>query len=149
MLYTNSLEMGRRKLSDLLHKINLRGGKNCEKQNFLPFDIQLKLDKITGQTGNKHRKESHQKQTLEDKERYGPPPPPPGNFKLHNTYCVTCKRMQDGKTSFRSSKTGREYNITRHYTCESSCIIYIAHCSLCKQDYVYMYDASQAYWSPK
>ena len=44
--------------------------------------------------------------------------------------------MADGKTQFKSSNTGREYKITRHYTCESSCIIYIAQCNLCNQDYM-------------
>ena len=56
-----------------------------------------------------------------------PPPPPPGNFKLHNKNCVTCLRIENEKTKFTSAKTGRSYKITRHYTCESSHVIYLAH----------------------
>ena len=37
------------------------------------------------------------------------PPPPSGNFKLHCKNCVTCKRMEDGKTEYHSAKTGRTY----------------------------------------
>ena len=94
-----------------------------------------KINVVTRQAPNIEKKVIRSRHWKINKDT-GPPPPPPGNFKLHNENCVTCKRMEDGKTSFRSSKTGREYNITRHYTCESSCIIYIAHCSLCQQDYV-------------
>ena len=65
-----------------------------------------------------------------------PPPPPPGNFKLHNKNCVTCLRIDDEKTKFTSSRTGRAYKITRHYTCESSHVIYLARCCLCNVDYV-------------
>ena len=44
--------------------------------------------------------------------------------------------MEDGKTKFRSSNTGREYKITRHYTCESTNIVYLAKCCLCSVDYI-------------
>ena len=64
------------------------------------------------------------------------PAPSPGNFKLHQKNCVTCRRMEDGKTKYRSAKTGREYKITRHYTCESTHILYLAHCGLCDMDYI-------------
>ena len=65
-----------------------------------------------------------------------PPPPPPGNFKLHSKNCVTCLRIENEKTSFTSSKTGRQYKITRHYTCESTHVIYLAQCTLCNVDYI-------------
>lgn len=66
----------------------------------------------------------------------GPPPPPPGNFRLHQKNCVTCRRIDNGKTRYRSAKTGREYKVTRHYTCESTHTLYLAHCELCNVDYV-------------
>ena len=44
--------------------------------------------------------------------------------------------MEDGKTMYRSAKTNREYKIKRHYTCEKTHILYLAHCSLCNMDYV-------------
>ena len=40
-----------------------------------------------------------------------PPPPPPGNYMLHNKNCVTCLRMEDGKSEYQSAKTGRIYRI--------------------------------------
>ena len=58
------------------------------------------------------------------------------HFKLHNKNCVTCLRIDDEKTKFTSSRTGRTYKITRHYTCESSHVIYLARCCLCNVDYV-------------
>ena len=66
----------------------------------------------------------------------GPPPPPPGNFRLHQKNCVTCRRIDNGKTRYRSAKTGREYKVTRHYTCESTHTLYLAHCESCNVDYV-------------
>ena len=65
-----------------------------------------------------------------------PPPPPPGNFKLHSKNCVTCLRMEDGKSTFTSAKTGRKYKISRHYTCQNTHLVYLAHCTLCNVDYV-------------
>ena len=63
-------------------------------------------------------------------------PRPPGNFKLHSKNCKACSRMEDGKTSFRSSRTDREYRISRHYTCESTHLVYLVRCDLCNMDYV-------------
>ena len=65
-----------------------------------------------------------------------PPPPPPGNFKLHSKNWFTCLRMENEKIKFTNSRTERSYKITRHYTCESSHVIYLAQCSLCNVDYV-------------
>ena len=69
-------------------------------------------------------------------QRYNPPPP--GNFKLHNSKCMVCKRMEDGRKKFSSSKTGRQYTISRHYTCQSKYIVYLITCLLCdnKPQYV-------------
>ena len=44
--------------------------------------------------------------------------------------------MEDGKITFRSAKTGRQYKISRHYTCENTHLVYLAHCTLCNVDYV-------------
>ena len=40
--------------------------------------------------------------------------------------------MEDGKTKYKSAKTRREYKIT----CESTHILYLAHCRLCNIDYI-------------
>ena len=55
----------------------------------------------------------------------------PGNFRFHNKNCVTCKRMTDGQSSYTSSKTSRQYTITRHYTCQSRWLVYLVTCTLC------------------
>ena len=39
---------------------------------------------------------------------------PAGNFKLHSSRCKVCERMRDGVTTWKSTKTGRNYNIRRH-----------------------------------
>ena len=44
--------------------------------------------------------------------------------------------MTDGKDRFQSSKTKREYKISRHYTCESTHLIYLVRCDLCSMDYI-------------
>ena len=51
------------------------------------------------------------------------PQPPPGNFKKHSRNCKTCLRMTDSKIKFESSKTKRSYNISRHYTRESTHLV--------------------------
>ena len=66
-----------------------------------------------------------------------PPPPPPGNYKLHSRNCVTCSRMEDGKTEYVSAKTGRTYQIKRHYTCQNQThLVYLVRCRLCNINYV-------------
>ena len=45
---------------------------------------------------------------------------------------MVCKRMTDGKVSYSSSKTKRQYRITRHYTCQSRYIVYLLTCLLCE-----------------
>ena len=62
--------------------------------------------------------------------------PPHGNFKLHNKRCKVCERMTDGKTKWKSNKTGRQYNINRHYTCNTSNCIYLGECILCPAQYI-------------
>ena len=44
--------------------------------------------------------------------------------------------MEDGKVKYKSAKTGREYKISRHYTCENTHIVYLAKCLLCSVDYI-------------
>ena len=44
--------------------------------------------------------------------------------------------MEDGKIKYKSARTNREYKITRHYTCESTHIVYLASCLLCGVDYI-------------
>ena len=66
-----------------------------------------------------------------------PPPPPPGNYRLHNKNCVTCLRMEDGKTEYQSAKTGRTYKIRRHYTCQNQThLVYLVRCGFCNANYV-------------
>ena len=57
---------------------------------------------------------------------------PPGNFKLHNSRCMACKRMSNEKNEFHSTKTGRKYKISRHYTCQSQFIVYLVTCLFCE-----------------
>ena len=60
---------------------------------------------------------------------------PPGNYKFHSKNCVTCDKMEEGQTSFFSDKTGRKYQIKRHYTCQDSWVVYYIRCNLCKVGY--------------
>ena len=66
----------------------------------------------------------------------GHPHPPPGNYKKHSKNCKACLRMTEGKVEFSSSKTQRNYKIKRHYTCESTHLVYLVRCRLCNVDYV-------------
>jgi hypothetical protein len=59
-----------------------------------------------------------------------------GNFKLHSTRCKLCDRMEDGTTKWRSNKTKREYEIRRHYTCQTTFCVYLATCTLCQAQYI-------------
>ena len=64
-------------------------------------------------------------------------PKPPGNFQYHDPKkCVFCSRMEDGLKKVKVSKTGREYQIKRHYTCLSTHVVYLATCGLCHSQYV-------------
>ena len=44
--------------------------------------------------------------------------------------------MTDGQVNYTSTKTARQYTINRHYTCQSSYVIYLITCALCKKQYV-------------
>ena len=44
--------------------------------------------------------------------------------------------MEDGKTKFSSDKTGRQYSVKRHYTCQDSWVVYYIRCTHCKVGYV-------------
>ena len=44
---------------------------------------------------------------------------------------VTCARMGDGKRNFKSSRTNREYKITRHYTFENFHLVNLVMSDLC------------------
>ena len=39
--------------------------------------------------------------------------------------------MENGRQNYKSSKTGRQYKITRHYTCAHSYLVYLVTCLLC------------------
>ena len=43
--------------------------------------------------------------------------------------------MTDGRIQYSSSKTSRQYNISRHYTCKSRYIVYLVTCTLCQKQY--------------
>jgi hypothetical protein len=94
-----------------------------------------KIDVVTRQAPNIAKKTIRSRH-WKTKSNDGPPPLPPGNYKLHNKNCVTCRRMEDGKVKYKSAKTGREYKISRHYTCENTHIVYLAKCLLCSVDYI-------------
>ena len=94
-----------------------------------------KIDVVTRQAPSIAKKTIRSRH-WKTKPENGPPSLPPGNFRLHSRNCVTCKRMEDGRVRYKSAKTGREYKITRHYTCESTHIVYLAKCLLCNVDYI-------------
>ena len=51
--------------------------------------------------------------------------------------CVCCNMMEEGPVQrFSSTKTQREYNIRRKYTCSSSWVIYLVTCKQCNLQYV-------------
>ena len=43
--------------------------------------------------------------------------------------------MTDGKTEWKSNKTGRKYKIKRHYTCATANCIYLGECIKCPAQY--------------
>ena len=94
-----------------------------------------KIDVVTRQAPNIEKKVIRSRH-WKNKQLSGPPPPHPGNFVLHSKNCVTCRRLEDEKTKYKSAKTGRKYKISRHYTCESTFVLYLVHCSLCQVDYI-------------
>jgi hypothetical protein len=66
----------------------------------------------------------------------GPTQPPAGCHRLHaQRSCVCCARMEEVTDMVKSSKTAREYNIRRHYNCQSSWVIYVVTCEVCKIQY--------------
>ena len=48
---------------------------------------------------------------------------------------MCCERMEDGKTKLLSSKTKHEYQINRHYTCQTTVCVYVLTCQLCLSQY--------------
>ena len=51
--------------------------------------------------------------------------------------CVCCNMLEEGPVkTFSSTKTQREYNIRRKYTCNSSWVIYLVTCKQCNLQYV-------------
>ena len=61
--------------------------------------------------------------------------PPAGNYKFHNSRCMCCLRMEDGRVNYKSTKTKREYRIRRHYTCQTTFCVYLVTCGLCSAQY--------------
>ena len=55
--------------------------------------------------------------------------PKPGNFVKHARKCRTCLRISNGKNNFQSSKKN-----SRHFTCESTHLIYLVRYDLCSMD---------------
>ena len=60
---------------------------------------------------------------------------PSGNYKLHNSRCMCCLRMEDGKVKYLATKTMRQYRIKRHYTCQTTFCVYVVTCGLCSSQY--------------
>ena len=66
-----------------------------------------------------------------------PDPRPPGCHRLHTDKpCVCCARMGDSTAMIRSTNTGRQYSISRHYNCQSSWVIYLVTCQACNIQYI-------------
>ena len=111
-----------------------------EEINLLHEDPKLKkifpsIDVVTRQTANIKRRIMRNKFSNSDG-GVPAPPRPAGNFHYHDRRCVCCARMEDGITKVKISKTGREYEIRRHYTCLSTHVVYLATCSICSSQYV-------------
>ena len=67
----------------------------------------------------------------------GPNPDPPGCHRLHRQgACVCCARMDEKTTSVRITRTNREYQIKRHYNCQSSWVVYVVTCVDCQIQYI-------------
>ena len=67
----------------------------------------------------------------------GPDPRPPGFYRTHTPgRCVCCARMEEESSTVRSTRTGREYAIKRHYDCQSSWLIYVVTCVDCQVQYI-------------
>ena len=60
---------------------------------------------------------------------------PSGNFKFHNSRCMCCLKMEDGKNKYLATKTKRQYKIKRHYTCQTTFCVYVVTCGLCSAQY--------------
>lgn len=58
-----------------------------------------------------------------------------GAFKCMDKKCRTCDHINVTKT-FKSTQTRRQYNITHHFNCKSSNLIYLVTCKLCSMQYV-------------
>ena len=79
---------------------------------------------------------------LKSKHWLVPPEPgmnqfPPGCHRSHaQRSCVCCARMEEETTVVRSTRTGRQYTIKRHYNCQSSWVIYVVTCLACQVQYI-------------
>ena len=113
-----------------------------EEIKILHEDIKLKklfptIDVVTRQTANIKKRIMRNRYTSDDGNNNVVQPKPPGNFQYHDAKkCVCCSRMEDGLKKVKVSKTGREYQIKRHYTCLSTHVVYLATCGLCHSQYV-------------
>ena len=90
---------------------------------------------VTRQNANIKRRIMRNKYTR--KEEQNTSIPPPGNFRRHDLgKCVCCDRMTDNQTKVTITKTGREYEIRRHYTCLDNHVVYLVTCLICQCQYV-------------
>ena len=55
---------------------------------------------------------------------------------MHLRKCKCCDRIGEGITNWKSNKTGRQYKIRRHYTCQTRYCIYLASCLICPAQYI-------------
>ena len=56
----------------------------------------------------------------------GPSQHSPGCHRLHpQRSCVCCARIEERTTMVKSTMTNREYNIRRHYNCQSTWVVYV------------------------
>ena len=62
---------------------------------------------------------------------------PAGCHRLHAPgKCVCCDRMEECTTSVTSTRTAREYQIRRHYNCQSAWVVYVVTCPACNIQYI-------------
>ena len=66
-----------------------------------------------------------------------PDPRPPGCHRRHTQRgCVCCARMEEMTDTVKSTRTGREYRVKRHYDCQSSWVVYVVTCLDCQVQYI-------------
>ena len=61
----------------------------------------------------------------------------PGTFRCNSRHgCLTCPNIDDGRTTYMFSITGKTREIKQHITCKSNNLTYMIECNNCKKHYI-------------